>query len=226
MKKILFGSVIVMMVITGAFAEGNEDQNMALKVGTLGLGVDYSTTINKDMAFRFNINGASTSRKETIDSTKYDGDLKLLTVGALLDYYPSEGTFRLTAGAYYNANKFDLVATPSLSDSISIGDNSYTGAEIGHLNSTVEFNKIAPYIGLGWGNKPSAEKGWGFTFDLGAMYQGSAIATAEAIVNNAVSQTVKNKITTDVEQERQKIEDDMGSYTWYPVIMIGVNYTF
>ncbi|SFV51875.1 hypothetical protein MNB_SV-8-809 [hydrothermal vent metagenome] len=58
------------------------------------------------------------------------------------------------------------------------------------------------------------------------MYQGSAVASAEAVVNNALPQILKNQIKNDVERERQKIEDDMGSYTWYPVIMVGVNYTF
>jgi len=226
MKKIIIGSAISLMAITAVYGQETQEQNMALKLGTLGLGIDFSTPINEDIAFRFNVNGATTTRQETVDVTRYDADLKLLTVGALLDYYPSEGSFRLTAGAYYNANKFDLVATPTLVESISVGGNTYTSADIGHVNATVEFNKIAPYIGLGWGNKPSSEKGWGFTFDLGAMYQGSAIATAEAIVNNSAPQFIKNQIAADVERERVQIEDDMSSYTWYPVIMIGVNYTF
>ena len=230
MKKIMIGSMLALALSNSMYAEEmmqeEKASNMGLKVGTLGVGVDFSTPVNETLSVRFNVNGASYSRKELVNNIDYDATLKLLTVGALLDYYPGESSFRLTAGAYYNNNKFDLVAKPAATESINIGDVSYTGAEVGQLNSNVSFNKIAPYIGLGWGNKPTGEKGWGFTFDLGAMYQGSAIASAEAIVNNTLPQLLKTQIVNDVEKERQKIEDDMGKYTWYPVIMIGANYTF
>ena len=226
----MIGSMLALALSNSMYAEEmmqeEKASNMGLKVGTLGVGVDFSTPVNETLSVRFNVNGASYSRKELVNNIDYDATLKLLTVGALLDYYPGENSFRLTAGAYYNNNKFDLVATPALTDKITIGGISYTGAEVGQVNANVTFNKIAPYIGLGWGNKPTSQKGWGFTFDLGAMYQGSAIASAEAIVNNTLPQLLKTQIVNDVEKERQKIEDDMGKYTWYPVIMIGANYTF
>jgi hypothetical protein len=228
MKKIMISTVAVLLLSSGLNAQGQEDKayNMDLKVGTLGIGVDVSTPINDNVGLRFNINGATSSRQKVINNINYDATLKLLTAGALLDYYPSENNFRFTAGAYYNNNQFDLVATPALSESITIGGVSYTGAEVGKVNANVTFNKIAPYVGLGWGNKASSEKGWGFTFDIGAMYQGTAIATANATINSTLPQILKNQIVDSVEKERQQIESDMSSYTWYPVIMIGVNYTF
>ncbi len=201
--------------------------NAALKVGTLGVGLDISRALNDGVALRLNVNGLKINRTETLDDVDYDASLKLLTAGLLADYYPFENGFRLSAGAYYNGNKLDGTATPADTQSVKIGDQTFTGAQLGHLDAKVDFKKFAPYLGIGWGND-SRRKGWGFTFDLGVLYQGSPKVYAKGYVDaNAPGKAaLQTQIDTEVEKERQNIANDIDNYKWYPVVMIGINYTF
>lgn len=82
-------------------------------------------------------------------------------------------------------------------------------------------NEVAPYVGIGWGNKGTKE-GWGFSLDVGAMYHG------EVGIDATLTETATSPATLEasVETERKKAEDDISSYSFYPVIMIGVSYAF
>ena len=223
MKKGLIALVATQLLCAEV---GVTPYNTALKAGSLGAGLDISNMVNDKVALRANINGLRINRNENLSDISYDGTLTLLTVGVLADYYPFETSFRLSGGLYYNGNKLEGTATPASGETIDLGDNNYIGVnQIGRVDAKIDFNKVAPYLGVGWGNKPTSG-GWGFTFDLGVMYQGSPEVYANAVPNASLPQSVKDQIAVDVEKERKKIEDDASSYKWYPVLMLGVNYTF
>jgi len=201
---------------------GARNYDVGLRAGTLGAGVDISTPINEKLTVRFNINSFNYSRTEEIDGINYDGDLKLLTAGALLDYFPFESTFRLSAGAYYNNNKFTGTAKPLGPITININGRDYTEADVGRLDTKITFNKFAPYLGFGWGSNAN-KKGFGFSFDIGAMYHGTPKTDLNVVINN---KNLENQINEDVEAEKRSLEDEISKYKFYPVVMIGVNYTF
>lgn len=239
MKKIISSIAAVAAITTLATAGGDivpvepvapaptssDAYNVSLVAGTLGVGVNVSQMITDSIGIRGNINGFSYSEDWTPEEATYNGDLSFITVGALVDYYPMDNNFRLSAGVYYNGNKVDGTATPGATEQIDIGDGTYTGAEIGSISTGVDFNPVTPYVGIGWGNK-STYSGWGFSLDVGAMYQGSPNVYANASINQSLPDDVKKQIQNDVEKERADIEDSVSKYKWYPVIMIGVTYSF
>jgi hypothetical protein len=196
--------------------------NVGLKAGTLGAGIEWSMPINEQFSVRFNFNGASYDEKEESDDVTYDGTLKLSNIGILGDYYPSESSFRLTAGAFINNNKFTGRALPTSLSPIDLGDSTYGINDIGHVDTEVTFQKVSPYIGIGFGND-TREKGWGFTLDIGAMYQGTPQADVTASIKNPLLAAVINK---ELEAEKRNLEEELSDFTIYPVVMIGVNYTF
>ncbi len=224
LKKILLTSIIVG---SSVYAQEGvlEEYNTALKIGTLGVGIDVSRMVDKDIALRANINGLTYNRNDILDDVPYEGDIKLLTIGLLADYYPSESNFRLSAGVYYNNNNLSATATPGATETIEIGNNTYTGSDIGSMNTGMDFNALSPYIGIGWGNKPS-KGNWSFSFDLGVLYQGAPNIDVEAVPNPLLPEAVKNQLAQDIEVERQNLESDLDKYRWYPVVMLGVSYTF
>jgi len=221
-KKLTFVCVLVVGLasMTQADMQLADKTNTAIKAGTLGIGLDISKMMNDKIAIRANINGLKYNRNEVLDDISYDADLKLMTVGVLADYYPMDNNFRISGGVYYNGNQLDATAVPA--QSVTIGNTTYTPAQIGRLDTSVDFNKVVPYIGIGWGSKED-RKGWGFSLDAGVLYQGTANVTAKAVTTIPGLQT---QLDQDVEIERKKIEDDMSDYKWYPVIMFGFNYTF
>ena len=197
--------------------------NMALKVGTLGVGVDFSMPITNYLNARLNVNGFKYSYDTTQNSIDYSATASLLSAGALLDYYPmSTNAFRISGGVYYNGNKVEgdaNVASPlSLNGSVP-----YAVGQIGSLAFDSKLNEVAPYIGIGWGNRGD-EKGWGLSLDIGAMYHGEP--GIDATVTTTLPLATANALKNDVEAERAKLEDDFKSYSFYPVVMIGATYTF
>jgi hypothetical protein len=225
MMKTTSIGLVVLLSSSLLVAEKPKDINGALKLGTLGYGVDLSSPFNDTFALRVNVNGISITETDSQDGTDFEGTLDLFTAGALIDYYPFENNFRLSSGLYYNGNGFTGSAKPSAGSTVEIDGNTYTlgnTGDIGSLDSEVSFKSTAPYVGLGWGND-AKDKGWGFTFDLGAMYHGSGTADLKANINN---QTLANEIAADVEAEEQNIKADLEEFKFYPVLSLGVNYTF
>lgn len=202
----------------------------ALKVGTLGVGADLSIPITDSLNVRFNVNGFSYSDNGTEEDIEYDGTVQLLTVGALLDYYPFEtSTFRLSAGAYYNGNETEADAIPTAGE-YEINNVTYQADEIGSLNGAADFDGFAPYLGFGWGGR-STDPGWGVTLDIGAIYHGEANVQAEVtrgagIPNDAIGDALFAEIEDNLESDRQTIEEDISEFKFYPVIMVGATYTF
>ena len=200
------------------------------KVGTLGAGIDLSIPMTETLNLRLSLNGLSYSVDDVEEDINYEGTAQLLTIGALLDYYPVEdSTFRLSGGVYYNGNKTEADAYPTGGD-YEINDVTYQADEIGSLSGLVDFDTVSPYVGLGWGGR-SVEPGWGFSLDIGAMYHGEPNVSAEVtrgagIPNDAAGDAFYAQLEADVEAERLTIEEDASDFTIYPVIMIGVTYTF
>lgn len=221
MKKIVSTALLILST-TLLVADEAKEYNTAMKLSTLGLGFDISTPINDKLSARFNLNGASYSDTQSEDGNDYEGSLELLTAGILLDYYPFQNNFRLSSGVYYNGNGFTGSVTPTSTTTVEIGGTTYTNADIGSLNTDISFNSLAPYLGLGWGNN-ARDKGWGFTFDLGAMFHGTGEANLNATV---INQTIANQIASDIAKEEQDINDNLADIKVYPVVSIGVNYSF
>jgi len=192
--------------------------NMALKVGTLGVGVDFSMPITDYLNARLNVNGFSYSYDTTQNGIDYSATATLLSAGVLLDYYPmSTNDFRISGGVYYNGNKVELDANVVGS---TFNSNTYAN---GTIASETKLNEVAPYIGIGWGNRGD-EKGWGFSVDIGAIYHGEP--GIDATVTTTLPAPASTNLANDVEIERAKLENDFNSYSFYPVVMIGATYTF
>lgn len=197
--------------------------NVGLKVGTLGVGIDVSTPINDSFAFRVNVNGATYSHSATEEEIDYDADLKFANAGVLVDYFPFESVgFHLSAGAYYNANKIEAQGVPN--GTYTIDGKDYAASDIGSLDAKLDFDKFAPYVGLGWGNDSRSE-GFGFSLDLG-MLVGKTHTDLTATRGSTADDTTWAEIQDSVAAEKEKLDDDLDRLKVYPVIMVGITYTF
>ena len=136
------------------------------------------------------------------------------------DYFPFGSGFRLSGGVVFNDNSIDATATTQAT--YTIGNTTYTAAQVGSLTGSIDFDDVAPYIGIGWGNPFSKESNWSFAIDIGVMYQGSPEASFTAngtLASNAA-------FLADLEREEQNLNDEMDEYKYYPVISCAVTYRF
>ena len=191
---------------------------VALKSGTLGIGVDIARAINDKFAVRLNANGFKYSGyKRKIKGVDTTTDLTLMTVGGLLDYHPFDNSgFRVSAGAYYNGNKV-TTTTGKITGSVTINGNTYTGTAVERLDMSLAFNKIAPYAGIGYSNM--SESGFGITWDLGIMYHGTPKFSVTPVKASAA-------VKADVKKYESDINSKLAKYKLYPVAMVGFRYNF
>ena len=219
--KITIGIFLTLSLNATVLSLGENKLDLGMKVGTLGLGLNLSTRIYDKTNVRVNINYFSLSKSINIEKIDYTASLKLLTAGALLDYYFFNGTFRGSFGLYYNGNK--LTGTVSLQDKpIKVGDKIYNFSEIGDLSLSLDFQKINPYFGIGWG-RAIEETGFSFDCDIGFLYSNSVDVSYIASIKNT---TLENEITENLNKEVKKIRSSLDKLKFYPVISLGITYQF
>jgi hypothetical protein len=214
-------SLIVAAGLALAFSvpPARADVGVNPRVGTLGYGLELSAGLNDKLSVGLGFNTLSRARHDSSEGIDYQFDFKLRSTELLANYHPFGGHFRLRAGLLLNQNEFDLTGQPSAGGTYEFNGNTYTAAQVGALTGKLTFKKNAPYLGLGWGNRPNGS--WGLTFDLGAVYQGKPKLSLEA-----TNPTANAALAADLEDQRQQTEQDLSGYKWWPVIQLGMYLRF
>lgn len=198
-----------------------EGAGAGFKVGTLGAGVELSVGITKQVNFRLGANYAKYSKSFDEDGIGYDGDVKLNSFAALVDWHMLDNGFRMTGGLFLNKNKATGLADAE--NTYDIGNITFTQAEVGELSARIDTRDIAPYLGIGWGNAVSSGSNWTFTADLGVMFAGSP-----KVDLRSTGGTLSNDATllTEIDREEKNVQDDIKKYKFYAVVSIGIAYHF
>ncbi len=196
------------------------DTSLGIRGGTLGAGVELSHAFGQRTGVRLNADGFNFSRTATQDNIQYDMKLKLLTASLLGDWYPFASNFRISAGAMFNRNKFTLKGQPT-GTGYTINGRTYTAAEVGSLDATVDFNKGAPYFGIGYGRPINS--GLSLILDLGVMFQGSPHSNITATCGTGPNCA---QLQSDAAAEQSKLDDSLHNFKYYPVVSLGLAYTF
>jgi hypothetical protein len=223
-KKTLtaFGLLAGLMASTGAHA----DIGVTGEIGTTGTGFHASMPLRPNLNARFGLGYLGYSYSGRTSDMDYELKLKANTYDALLDWYPMEqSSFRLTTGLAYNGNKIDVRAKSNMAGSYTIQGNTYTAASAGNVTGKVDFNKVAPYLGIGWGRPSNKEKGWSFSTDVGVLFQGSP-KTSLTHTGCVAPAPVCSQFTSDVARENAALRDAAGKFKVYPVLRIGLSYKF
>ncbi len=191
----------------------------SLKVGTLGVGVDFAIPLSQSFFVRLNVNGAKFNIDTTREGVNYNSDLELLTAGAMIDFYPfTDGTFHISAGAYYYANKAKSRGTITPAN-YNIGGTVYTIGASDSVDVTLDFPEFAPYIGIGYGGR-EVSTGWNWGIDVGVMYHGDGTVKLTPNITSVVVPIA------DIKAEEQNMQDEVRKIPLYPVVMVGLTYSF
>jgi len=197
------------------------------EAGTPGFGGSASWRFADHFGARagFNYFGYAQTDVE-IDGINYNNtDLRLMSEPIGLDIYPwKKSSFRITVGIMLNQNEYtgvssqDPIANRTF---LEIGDsgNSYDSAAIGDLNLTVEQQLISPYLSIGYSYYFDKAKHWSLSGELGVAYTGNPDVTLTTSIPNSVPRQ-------DLNAEAKQIEDTFEKYKFYPILRLGVNYSF
>lgn len=213
MKKIVLAAALSALTLP-AYA----DTTVNGKLSTLGLGVEAAFPMTQSVDTRIGLNtykyGFNKSVTSGTATANYVGNLNLQSLQALVDWHPWEGGFRVSGGLVYNNNKFSMTATSGTFNNAGVPVAMAPGE---YVNATVDFNKVAPYLGIGWGRTPK-NTGLSFTSDIGVIFQGTPNGT---VTTNIAAATAADKANANA-----SLNDSLKNFNIYPVISIGVGYTF
>ena len=222
MKLIKYVTALVVALAANAAQAG--DLAATIDLGTTGLGLHLTAPLSAQVNARVGLNYANYSSDGNTSDVDYDFKLKLATVDALLDYHPASGAFRLSAGVIHNGNSVDVNARPNANGSYTINGRTYSAATVGQMKGDVEFRKLAPYLGIGWGNAVQTA-GWSFATDLGVAFQGKP-KTRLVSTGCSAAAALCTAFANDVANENAKLADEVKNLKFYPVLRVGVSYRF
>lgn len=215
MKKfILAGIFSAAIPLQASAADAMVD--IDVHASTLGMGAGFAIPVSENTAARLSLNKFNYTYSTTSDNINYSSTLKLESLAALFDWHVFSGITHLTAGMIYNNNSFDMVGIPGTGSIYNINGSPYT---LTSLNANITFNKVVPYLGFGWGGRPS-KTGFSFKTDFGVMFQGAPQATL------SVTGTGASAAANDVAIAQARLNEDMKSFSIYPVISLGMGYAF
>lgn len=220
-KIIALTAAMAVAVLTSGAVQA---AGIGARVGTTGIGGDIGWKVMPTLSARIGYSKYDFSADMTKTDVRYDGEVKLSNLSALLDWSPL-GPFRITAGLVGTNNRLNLTATPT-GGTYTINGTSYdSSTEVGSLTGTVKAgNSVSPYLGIGYGNV--AGVGVNFYADLGVIYQGSPKASLSASCGTALDATQCSTLQSNVAAESYRLEDKLSSYKYLPVANIGITIGF
>lgn len=192
---------------------------ISLRSGTLGLGGELTANVFPDVNFRFGATAFDFHLDGEISDVDYDFDLDLLTFPILADWHPFKDAFHVSAGIIVNETDGRLDAR--FAESVTLGETTYTASEVGVLSGGLSFNRVAPYIGIGWGNAFGKDKRWGFVSDFGVAFIG-----APDIALSATGAGSNSALQADLAREEEELQDDLSGFKIYPVLSVSLFYRF
>ena len=215
-------SIVAALLLPGRQARAAfEEWAIGVKSGTLGLGGEIATDLVPDVLhLRGSVQWLEFDFDVEIDDIDYDVGVEFLNPLLLLDWYPFAGDFRISAGALFNGSDIDLEATSA--DPIEIGGRLYNPGDIGSIRGESDFDEIAPYVGIGFGNHLSQDRRWGFSADLGVAFIGSPnvdLRITGPFADNPL-------LLADLAEEERKIEDELDKFRFYPVLSLTLYFRF
>lgn len=211
-----YGKSLLVMALA-AVAGSAQAAGIGLKAGTTGLGADVGWGVAPTLGARVGLSAMNVNTHVDTSDVRYDAKAKLRNLNLFLDWSPA-GPFRISAGFIPNKNKIDLSGQP----------RSATGSTIvppgSSLTGKVEPEReFAPYLGVGYGNVWT--KGVNFYFDLGVMFQGSPEVSMTLNCGTA-SAAQCAAAQSQLAAERQRVQDKVDKYKYFPVLGVGVTIGF
>ncbi len=212
---------ITLVISSGIIGFGTsqafEAAHVSARAGTLGLGVEAGVRIVPTIVVRAVANKYKYNYDLSESSIDYSGNLNLESYGLQADFHPPLIPFYATAGVFNNKNNFNITAVPS--GTYSIGNNTYTGAQVGTLVSNAKFAETAYYGGLG---AEFTIVKFAVALEGGVYYQGEpkvSMTASGPIATNPAFVSDLNRETADLVNKFDKAK-------YYPALTLMARYKF
>lgn len=209
---------------------------LAAKISSLGAGVEVATPLIGNVNLRAGFNALRYSRNITDDGIQYDAQLRFQSGEAHLDWFFFRN-FHVSPGVLFNnGNQVSGNASVPGGQTFTIGGTAYESdpnAPVTGLGK-LYVSKLEPEITVGFGNLiPRERKHWSFLAEVGVAYQGAPQvglnlggnvcdttgANCRAVSSDATAQA-------NILAEQAKIQNDLSPFRFYPIVTLGIGFSF
>ena len=125
----------------------------------------------------------------------------------------------MSIGLLKNDNALELVSRPS--GNVTVGDTTYTPAQIGTLTGDIQFDDTATFAGIGWDWSRAASV-FGMSLDIGLLDQGDPMVTLRgngALLGNP-------SFEQDVRAEEIDLAAEASDFDLVPFLSVGFQFRF
>jgi hypothetical protein len=189
------------------------------QAGTQGVGVGYAQPLTSWLGLHADVNGFGLSHTFGAGDNDYAAHLHLFSAGTYVDLFPIPSSgFRLTAGVLFD-DSYATGNAVSENGTYNINGTSYS-APGATISAKVKYPSVMPYVGLGYGHKPTQTKGFGFTADVGVAFG------TPHVDYNVSPDLVAIAGQDNVNAEEQRVRDSVRRDRFYPIVQVGITYRF
>ena len=211
-----------------------------INAGTQGAGISVGYKLNPGVRLR--MRGAMLGYSSEENWSDSEAQLKLYgdNIGLLVDIFPGEGNFYLSAGLNFSENKMRcrsrIYREPGMGATTTVGDTEYsiTEGEYGDIHGKYSWNHAQPYIGIGYQDSLFDDSDFYYSIDLGINFMGSGRLTVGSSGNlryrdpaTGEMKSATNSVLEDsIRKEGRdffKIADDL---CVYPVLQLAIGVSF
>lgn len=221
MKRTVLAAVAVACLLAPSTGDAGL-VGVGARVSSLGLGVEAAMPVLPSVNVRGGVYGLDYSYDGTESGNEYEMELGLSSMAVLADVRIPFAKLRLTGGLVKNGNQLDARSTAG-AFTYDIGGQIYSADDLGDLIMKVEFDDVAPYLGIGLGNPVG--RGLGLVIDVGVMMQGSpqvSLTTERDLPEPLLQAELQERI----DREEADLEDELKDFDTYPVISVGLRFGF
>jgi hypothetical protein len=209
---------------------------VAAKISSLGAGVEVAAPVIGKVNLRAGFNALRYSRNITDDGIRYDAQLRFQSGEAHLDWFFFRN-FHVGPGVLFNnGNQVSGNASVPGGQPFTVGGTTYESDPSAPVTGfgKLYVSKVEPEITVGFGNLvPRERKHWSFLAEVGVAYQG-APQVGLNLGGNVCDTTGANcrAVSSDptaqanIQAEQAKIQNDLSPFRFYPIVTLGVGFSF
>lgn len=218
-RHILYSGALMALAFPAVAAPGDH-WSVGAGVGTTGYVASLSYRFHDHFALTAGYSGFTYDGIDyESDEADYDGDVDAEVYGLTIDYFPFAGGFFLSAGAVRPDIAMQVVGRPKDGQTYEYNGRTYTADEVGTLEGDLVLgDSIQPYLGLGW--RGSHHSGLGVFGQLGVFLTDAEVSLS------ATGAASDPQLREDIQQEEDELQEDADELSVYPVVVVGIEYTF
>lgn len=237
MRLMVCACAVLMLLTQAGVGHAQTTGGVDVKIGTLGIGFDGAVGINGKSNVRVGVNFFTYNHDFDNDGITLAAHLKLRSVMAQYDFFPTGGGFHVSPGVMIdNGNRVDADAFVPAGQQFTLGGERLMSNPSNPVNGSakVDFEKVAPAVTIGWGNiARRGDRRWTIPVELGVVFSRSP----KAVLNLGGSACLPNgtncrnvatepQLQADVRQQEANLNGDIEILKIIPVISFGFGYRF